>query len=819
MASGPDPLPEDAGWNALPGAVILLGPDASAVYVNRAYCELTGMSADAALGQGWLQALEPDSRSRVLAGARSRGDFSLQLAMHRQRAAGRGKGAEVGVTSDDELWLSAAGRWLPQRGQHVCVLHDVSTAKLAERAMLMQAEQFQLLANSVPVLIAYYDAPEAGGRCRFANRQYAATFGLTEASIIGKTFPEIIGEEAAREVQPYIDEVVEKSHAVAYVRQLDGAEGTRRWIEVNVMPHLGSHGRPVGAFVVVTDITQHRLAAEAVRASEERLAKFMHASAEGIVFHKDGIIIDANPPLCTMLGYTLEEVRGRKSLEFVAPDQTSRVAAVIMAGKDITYESVLLHKDGRRIPVELIGRTMVFENEKLRMAVVRDLRDRHAAQARIHYLAHHDPLTGLPNRLSFMEQLEHQIALAHRGETQLALLFVDLDHFKRVNDSLGHLVGDALLQTVAARISACLRTTDQVARFGGDEFVVLLSGVAHRSDVVEVAGKLLAAIEVPVDAQGRNISVTPSVGIAMFPEHGQTPTELIKHADTAMYLAKSRGRANHQFFDPAAANAAYAALELESQLAEALEHNEFLLHFQPQVRAQDGALAGIEALIRWKHPQRGLLMPDEFIPLAEERRLMLPIGQWVMQAASRCAKRWRSAGLIQVPVAINLSSMQFHADGFVEAVEQALREEQLPGSWIELELTERMLMDDLGAVKRTLKRLKTLGIRISVDDFGTGYSSLAHLKELPIDRIKIDRSFVQDLPHDRGSAAIARAIVQMAKGLGLTAIAEGVETKAQRRFLAEEGCDELQGELISAPLDEAGLEAWAVKRILAEPAS
>lgn len=795
---------ETSCWDALPGSVLLLETDGSARFVNHSFCDFAGTPPDALVGKGWLELLPPDSRERAIAAAGRRRDFTLQL---RMRRGGQDEAAS-------EAWVNLAGRWLEERGLHVCVLHDVSTAKRVERAMTMQAEQFRLLANNVPVLIAYYDRD---GFCRFANRAYAGTFGLTEETILGRTFPEIIGEEAAREVQPFIDEVNTKSRAVTYVRQLSGPDGAKRWIEVNVLPHLGADGKPSGAFVIVTDITEHRRAAQAVRESEERLNKFMQASAEGIVFHKAGTIVDANPAACHLLGYTLDEVQGRRTLDFVAPDHAAKMASVTASGLDTSYESVLLHRDTSRIPVELIVRTLVLGDERLRMAVVRDLRDRHAAQARIQHLAHHDALTGLPNRMFFMEQLGHQISIAHNGATQMALLFIDLDHFKRVNDSLGHLVGDALLQTVAARISACLRTTDLVARFGGDEFMVLLPGVTHRSDVSEVAVKLLAAIEVPVDVDGRAISVTPSVGIAMFPHDGESPTELIKHADTAMYLAKSRGRANYQFFDPATASAAYAALVMESQLAQAIERDEFLLHFQPQVRASDGVLAGVEALIRWNHPERGLLWPDAFIPLAEQRRLMLPIGQWVLRAAARCAKRWRSMGLAEVPMAVNLSSMQFHASNFLEVIEQVLREEKIPGSWLELELTERMLMDDVGSVRQVLHQLKSMGIRISVDDFGTGYSSLAHLKELPIDRMKIDRSFVNGLPQDRGSTAIARAVVQMAKGLGIAVIAEGVETAEQRRFLADEGCDELQGDLISPPLSAAGLESWALARAGAEP--
>ena len=668
-------------------------------------------------------------------------------------------------------------------------------------------DTFRLLANSLQAMIAYYDSAELGYGCRFANKAYAAAFGLTETSIVGKTFVQIIGEAAAREVQPSLDVAANERRAVAYVRELAAADGRRRWIEVNVMPNLDHVGRPVGAFVIVTDITQHRLATQALRESEERLAKFMQASAEGIAFHRDGIVTDANPPLCELLGYTLDEVRGRHAVEFVAPDERLRVQGVLDGGQELSYESAVIHKSGLRIPVELIGRTLVYGDEKLRMSVVRDLRDRHAAQARIHHLAHHDALTGLPNRMSFMERLGQQIEVARAAGTSLALLFVDLDHFKRVNDSLGHLIGDRLLQTVAARISASLRAGDVVARFGGDEFIVLLADAA-RDDVAQVAHKLLRAIEVPVDAEGRDLSVTPSVGIAMFPHDGTTPTELIKNADTAMYIAKSRGRANCQFFDPAVASAAYDALVLESELAQALLRDEFVLHFQPQVRADDGTLAGIEALIRWNHPERGLLRPDAFIALAEQQRVMLPISQWVLRTAARAALRWRALGLIDVPIAVNLSTMQFRANGFVEAVRQVLREEGVPGAWLELELTERMLMDDVGDVKRTLQQLKAIGMRVSVDDFGTGYSSLAHLKELPIDGMKIDRSFVRDLPHQRGSVAIARAVVQMAQGLSLTVVAEGVENDEQRRFLVEQGCDLLQGELISPPLPAAELVHW-----------
>jgi diguanylate cyclase (GGDEF)-like protein/PAS domain S-box-containing protein len=788
-------------WDALPGMVLLLRRDGSAAYVNEAFLRFCGLAADPLRGTDWHLSLTDGSRSELLQALARPLDFTQQLNVH--RADGR-----IG-------WVECSARWqqpgAPDAGMCLCLLQDVSTATVEQAAAQARAALFRLLADNVPVLIAYYEID--GFRCRFANRQYARTFGFDEMSILGLSVAEVIGADAAEHIRPYIDQVLKERRTAAYERQLQGRDGAPRWIEVTLVPHFDDQGGVIAAFVLISDITKHRLAERAVRESEERLAKFMQASAEGIVFHRDGIIIDANPPVCQLTGFALDEVLGRRTLEFIAPDQIGKVTAVMQSGQETSYESVLIDKRGQRIPVEFIVRTMLRNGESMRMTIVRDIRDRHAAQARIHHLAHHDALTGLPNRMSFMERLEPLISGALAAEARLALLFIDLDHFKRVNDSLGHLVGDSLLRTVAQRITACLRATDIVARFGGDEFVVLLPGMsaAQRGDVEEVAQKLLGAIGAAVGAEGRPISVTPSIGIALFPGDGASPDELVKHADSAMYLAKARGRANYQFFDPSMASAAYAALVMEGQLAQALLRGEFELYFQPQVRARDGVLVGAEALMRWNHPERGLLTPDEFIPVAERQRLMLPIGTWVLKEAVRCAQRWQAMGLGVDLVGVNLSTVQFQSTGFVEAVAALLPPGV--GQLIELELTERMLMDDLPAVKARLTQLKALGLRISVDDFGTGYSSLGHLKVLPIDKLKIDRSFILDLPGERDSAAIARAIIQMGLSLGLTVIAEGVETEAQRDFLALQGCDELQGTLVSPPLSVAAFEAWVAERL------
>ena len=686
------------------------------------------------------------------------------------------------------------------------------------RALRAELAQFRRLCNNVPVAIAYYE--REGTVCRYANEGYAGMFGFDEQTVLGRSVAEIIGADAALTIQPQVDRVISECISVRYERQIPMAEGAPRAIEVHLLPHLNTDGsQAIGAFVLISDITRHRSAEAALRDSEDRLAKFMHASAEGIVFHKGGFVTDANPPALALIGHTLDAMKGRSTLDFIAPDERAQVAAVITAGHEISYDSVALHADGSRIPVEFIVRTMHHGGERLRMTIVRDRRDRIAAQARIAYLAHHDALTGLPNRAAFIERATALLAQAGQCGQALALLFIDLDHFKRVNDSLGHPVGDALLQTVAERILSTLREADLVARFGGDEFVLLLAGAATPDAVAEVAGKLLAAISATLELEQASISVTPSIGVALFPEHGETAAELIKHADMAMYRAKARGRAGFEFFQPAMAEAARLELAIESRLALAVRDREFVLHYQPQLRVTDGALIGVEALVRWLHPELGLLGPDAFIPVAEAHRLILPIGDWVLRTALDQAVCWHGSaaapGLAPVPMAVNLSALQFQAQGFVAGVERALADAGATGCMLELELTERMLMDDLDAVRGVLMRLRALGVRIAVDDFGTGYTSLRHLKSLPLDRLKIDRSFVEDLPQDAGSAAIANAIIQMGRGLGLEVVAEGVETAAQRAHLLTQGCDAQQGLLDSEPLSAVAFEAWLLRRAAA----
>ena len=475
---------------------------------------------------------------------------------------------------------------------------------------------------------------------------------------------------------------------------------------------------------------------------------------------------------------------------------------------DAPYEAEIIHKDGHLIPVDCVSRSMPFSGETLRLIVVRDMTLHKQAQARIEFLALHDPLTQLPNRAYLSERLESVIAMTRRRRGAMAVLFVDLDNFKSVNDSLGHHVGDALLREVSQRIQDTVRDSDIVARVGGDEFVVVLAEIASSDDASMVAQKLIEAVHAASLVDGHQLFVSPSIGIGLYPQDGETADDLIRHADSAMYHAKESGRSNFKFFVPALQQRATRELELERELREALLRRELVLHYQPQKRHGDGAVVGLEALVRWQHPKLGLIGPDQFIAFSEGRGLVGAIDRWVLQAACRQMKAWHDSGSLKVPVAVNLSAIDFRQGNLLEEIAGILLETGLEPAFLEIELTETVLMDNNGQVLATLAALRELGVGLTLDDFGTGYSSLAYLKRYPINKLKIDRSFIKDLTTDAGDFALTTAIIQMAKGLKLKTLAEGVETQAQLDILAELGCEEFQGYLISRPLKAQDARAF-----------
>ena len=546
-----------------------------------------------------------------------------------------------------------------------------------------------------------------------------------------------------------------------------------------------------------------RYAIERKRA-EERLrlaAQVFESTMEGIVItDARNQVVSVNPAFCAMTGFESEEVLGQHR-NIIWGDALEAVPVSHDGSNGWRGESFLRRKNGERFPVwmsitDVLGLAKEVSHRVIVFAEITALKQ---TEARLHFLANHDPLTGLPNRLMFNERLQQALANAQRTGDQVGVLFVDLDRFKNVNDTLGHTIGDRLLQQVAGRIGACVRGTDTVARLGGDEFALILTNVQHDEDAQIVAQKILDALRPAFQVDAHEIYITASIGIACCPPSGEVAEMLLQRADVAMYSAKSLGKDTFQLYMPEMDAVAYERMVLENNLRRALERNEFLLYFQPQVSMEDHRIIGVEALLRWQHPELGLVSPIEFIPLLEETGLILPVGDWVLTEACRQAKLWLDGGS-PVRVAVNLSVRQFTQTDLAAKVERILNHTGLPAELLELELTESIFMENIDQNVHTLRRMKELGVSIAIDDFGTGASSLTYLKHFPIDTLKICQSFVLNVPTNSEDAAIASAVIGLAQNMSMVSVAEGVETTEQLAFLRERRCDHIQGFLFSKPM-------------------
>ncbi len=566
---------------------------------------------------------------------------------------------------------------------------------------------------------------------------------------------------------------------------------------------------------------EERRSAEQLRDSEQRFRATFEQAAIGILHTSfDGQFLRCNQRFAGIIGYSAEEVPGLTFRQITCPDDLGNSAEMsrsLLKGEveNVGFEKRYIRKDGSLTWVKLTsslqrdgeGRALHF------VTMVEDINAHKSAETEIEHLAFHDPLTLLPNRRLLLDRLDQAQASHTRSAHNGALLFVDLDHFKTLNDTLGHAMGDRLLREVGQRLVACVREADTVARIGGDEFVVILEDLTvdperAAAQAQTVGEKILATVGQPYLLAGHECRSTPSIGITLFGDQRLSRDDLLKQADIAMYQAKAEGRNTLRFFDPDLQTALKARAALEADLRQALEEKQFLLYYQPQVDAERG-LTGAEALLRWCHPLRGLISPAEFIPLAEETGLILPLGHWVLEAACAQMVAWASRSqTAQLSLAVNVSARQFRQADFVEQVLEVVTRTGADPRKLKLELTESMLLDDVEDIITKMTALKALGLRFSLDDFGTGYSSLSYLKRLPLSQLKIDRSFVRDVLTDPNDAAIAHTIVALARSLGLTVIAEGVETEAQRDFLADHGCTAYQGYLFGPPVTAERFELF-----------
>ena len=544
-----------------------------------------------------------------------------------------------------------------------------------------------------------------------------------------------------------------------------------------------------------------------IDAAESRYQLLIENSLVGIFVYQHHRYSYVNPRFAEIFGYTPEEIiKAENQPQLVHPDDELFVSAnnlKILGGAQanhLRYEFIGLRKNGDPIHVEvLIGRGMSDGHTAL-IGSLLDITERKEAEKTIEHLAFHDPLTGLPNRLLFMDRLNQAVARAHRHHESFTVMFLDLDRFKTINDSLGHTAGDMALKEVGKRLESCLRETDTVSRFGGDEFNILLTQTSHEEEIELVAHKILKTLAWPYDINGHEAFMSCSIGIAIYPKDGSETTTLVKNADTALYRAKDLGRNNFQFYSSSMNSRALERMAMESSLRRMFERQELRVHYQPQISLKDGRISGLEGLVRWEHPVGNLISPSVFVPLAEETGLIVPIGEWVLQAGCYQLKTWLDAGYPPMRLGINVSAHQLQKNDFAELVMQVLKECALPPKYLNLEITESVIMHNMHEAFETLRQLRAVGITISIDDFGTGFSSLSYLKDLPADHLKIDRAFVQNLPFSNNEANIARHIIQMAHGLNLQVIAEGVENQEQLAFLRDAGCDEIQGFLVSRPL-------------------
>jgi len=720
--------------------------------------------------------------------------------------------------------LNSAGDLLGYRG----VDRDITERKQADARLRASEERLRLIADAVPDIIYEAEVSNSFG-ATYVSRALTAITGFEPAEFVenpnqwAEQIHEMDRDRVLAEIQRNLD-CGASSYSVEYrFWHKDGM--ALLWFEDRANILHDAMNKPLLIAGAMTDITARKLADEVIQESTQRLSlHFQRTPLAVIEWDMDFRVVEWNPAAEKIFGYTKVEAFGCHAMDLILPENAKPHVANIwedlLAGQGgfrSTNEN--LAKDGKTIYCEWYNTPLRdIEGQVIGVAsLAHDVTDQKQAAERINYLAYYDDLTGLPNRMLFKDRLSQAFIEADRKERLVGVMFLDIDHFKDVNDTLGHEAGNVLLQATAQRLKNCFRPSDTVARFGGDEFAVVLADVGHVDDTAQVAQHVVETFKEPFDILGHEMFVTLSMGITLYPFDDSDVENLLRNADSAMYAAKAAGRNCFRFYAAAMTARATEQLTLQTGLRHALDHGEFVLHYQPQLECGSNRIVGVEALVRWQHPEKGMISPAQFIPAAEDTGLIIPLGEWVLRTACLQAKAWQQQGLPYICMAVNLSARQFKVPLFPQRVLEILNETGLDSKFLELEVTESVLVDGLESVSAMLQEFKQAGIMISLDDFGTGYSSLSYLKLFPIDKLKIDQSFVRDLLTNDDDASLVRAIIAMARALRLRVIAEGVETQGQYDFLHAGGCDEIQGYHIARPLPAEQAAALMLKYNTADP--
>src|SRR5215212_4261157 len=786
-------------------AIVTITSEGIVRWFNRGAERIFGYRAEEVIGQPVTLLMPERYRERCLGGlqrylrtgdARAVGSTTELIGLHKD-------GSEFAI----EMSLGEThgyGEWL-----FTGMIRDMTERKRTEDALREARDRFRSIFDHAPIGVAVVSLE---GRYLQVNRSLCEILGYTEEELQALTWQEITHPDDLAVSSAFVRRILEGEFPRYHLeKRFLHSDGHIVWASLSVSLLRNAEDEPLSFVSQIQDVTERKEVEQVIVESEERFRSLVQYSSDIItILEDDGTVRYTSPAVEKVMGYKPEEQVGTNAFESVHPDDRDRAldtfAEILKRpGLHPPLEFRLPHKDGSWRYLEHIVNNLL-DDPVVRGVVIttRDVTERNAMEDQLHHQAFHDPLTGLPNRTLFMDRLEHAVTLANRRGRKVAVLFIDLDNFKVVNDSLGHNAGDQLLIAVAERLKACLRSEDTAARLGGDEFTILVEDIVSVGEVVQLAGRIADILQPPFALEEQEVVPTVSTGIALSNSAHEQPADLLRHADLAMYRAKHRGKARYEVFEPTMGANAVERLLLETGLRRALMRQQFRVYYQPIVALDNDKIAGVEALVRWEHPKRGLLQPEAFLSVAEETGLIVRIGQWVLQEAGKQARIWqqRYPGTPPLTVSVNLSTREFFHPKLVAEV---LDESEIDPASLQLEITEgAMKANGTYSADRILRNLKRIGVQLAIDDFGLGYSSLSYLKRFPVDFLKIDRSFIAGLGQEPNGVSkdteIVKAMIELTHALGLRVIAEGVETSEQLARLRNMKCDFAQGNYFSEPL-------------------